>query len=661
MTSLNPAQLAAIDYQQGPLLVLAGAGSGKTRVITEKIARLVASGLAPNRIAAITFTNKAAREMRLRATGLLRSQDAEGLIVSTFHSLGLRMLQIEHAAVGLRRGFTIFDADDSAALIKDLAPTGTKPDTLAVLHGLVGRWKNQGLDPDQASAAIKTARESEAASLYMAYQNRLAKFNAVDFDDLIRLPLDLLTRNEELRHAWRERLRYLLVDEYQDTNAAQYQLLRLLAGPRGAFTAVGDDDQSIYAWRGAQPENINLLARDYPALKVIKLEQNYRCTGRILRAANQVIGNNPHLHPKKLWCTHGDGETIRVLECPDAEAEAERVVASIMHRQFKDNARWNHFAVLYRGNHQARAMEKALRAAGVSYQLSGGTSFFDRSEVKDVLSYLRLLVNPEDDSAFLRVVNTPRREIGSTTLERLATLAGSKNLSLLRASSSPALQQMLPARAAASLDQFAAMISELARLGQANDASVVVGQLLQRIGYANWVQQQNRDPALAERRWQNVEELLEWIAQMQRGSNGLQQLSAQLALITSMDRDDDSANQVRLMTLHAAKGLEFPHVYLIGCEEGMLPHQGALDEGMLEEERRLMYVGITRAQSTLTLSYAARRQRYGETLRCAPSRFLSELPVEDLHWSGRDSERDQAHSREMAQTHLSRLKALLDS
>jgi len=657
--SLNPAQRAAALYTDGPLLVLAGAGSGKTRVITEKIAHLIEKcHLAPAKIAAITFTNKAAREMRDRAGKLLKGNAVDELLVCTFHALGLKFLQIEHAAAGLKRGFSIFDADDTQAIYKDLLPKGIKNDQLYAIANLVSRAKNEGLTPEQAAAAALGARESEAAALYAKYQKRLAAFNAVDFDDLIRLPLALLDSDEKICAVWRERLRYLLVDEYQDTNTAQYRLLKLLAGPRGAFTAVGDDDQSIYAWRGANPGNLDELARDYPQLKVIKLEQNYRCTRRILRAANAVIANNPHAHLKKLWSDLGEGAPIRVLECRDDEHEAERVAGEIAHLAEKHKARWHEFAILYRGNFQSRPLEKALRLARVPYHLTGGTAFLERTEVKDLLAYLRLMVNPEDDAAFLRIVNMPRRDIGATTLEKLGELAQSRGLSLLRAAASDAILKQLASRPAAALVGFGELIHELTQTTRRLSAADLVDELIRRTRYAEYLAEQVKDQAARARRLENLNELAGWFRAMQREGSSAGDLAAQLALLTHADRADPG-NAARLMTLHSAKGLEFRFVYLIGVEEGTLPHEGSIEEGRLDEERRLMYVGITRAKEYLTLSFAARKRRFGEILTNDPSRFLSEMPRDDLHWSGRDVEQDQQHARELASSHLAKLAALL--
>ncbi|MFC4819043.1 UvrD-helicase domain-containing protein [Dokdonella ginsengisoli] len=656
--SMNPQQRAAVEYCDGPLLVLAGAGSGKTRVITEKIAYLIRRrNLSASKIAAITFTNKAAREMRERVGRLVSGSAAEGLTVCTFHALGLKFLQLEHARANLRRGFSVLDADDTQSIVKELAPKNAKPDVLFALQSLLSRAKNEGLTPDEAAARAASPREREAAEIYAAYQRRLAAFNAVDFDDLIRLPLGVLETDAEARTAWRERLRYLLVDEYQDTNSAQYRLVKTLAGERGLFTAVGDDDQSIYAWRGANPENLAELAKDYPQLKVVKLEQNYRCGRRILRAANAVIAHNAHVFEKKLWSQEAEGPPIRVLECRDDEHEAECVAGSIAHLAEKHKAPWHEFAVLYRGNHQSRALEKALRMARVPYHVTGGTAFLDRAEVKDLLAYLRLINNPDDDAAFLRVVNLPRRDIGATTLEKLGELAGARHVSLLRAAQSDAVLGQLAARSASSLVGFAGLIGELAARAERMAAADLVEELIRRVGYAEHVAAQIKEPALRERRLENLKELAEWFRAMQKdGAAG--DLAAQLALLSHGDRDDPG-NAARLMTLHSAKGLEFRFVFLVGLEDGTLPHEGSLAEGRVEEERRLMYVGITRAKEQLSMSYAKRKRRFGEILANEPSRFLKELPGEDLHWSGRDAEQDAAHRQELASSHIARLANLL--
>ncbi|HJR09908.1 MAG TPA: UvrD-helicase domain-containing protein [Rhodanobacteraceae bacterium] len=656
---LNPQQRAAVEYVDGPLLVLAGAGSGKTRVITEKIAHLIERGLVPpEKIAAITFTNKAAREMHERACKRIKGDAASAPSVCTFHALGLKFLQIEHARAGLRRNFSVLDADDSAGLVKELAGAGVKSDRLFQLRSLLSRLKSEGLTPEQALDAARAPRELEAAQLYTAYQRRLAAFNAVDFDDLIRLPVAVLQQDEEVRAAWRERIRYLLVDECQDTNATQYAFLKLLAGERGGFTCVGDDDQSIYAWRGADPGNLDKLSQDYPKLRVVKLEQNYRCAQRVLRAANALIAHNPHAHPKKLWSAHADGERIRVLECRDAEHEAERVASQLMHLRDQHQLAWSDCAVLYRGNHQARPLEKAFQLGRVPYHLTGALGFLDRAEVKDVLAYLRLVANPDDDAAFLRVVNVPRREIGATTLEKLGELAQSKHLSLLRAAHSPAALQQLAARPAAALAGFVDLIAALAQHAKHANAADLVQEILRRTRYAEHLTHASKDPALHERKLGNVRELMDWFRAMDSGKARADDLAAQLALLNHADKDD-GGDAVRMMTLHAAKGLEFRCVHIVGCEDGTLPHEGAIDEGRLDEERRLLYVGITRAREWLRMSYSVQGRRYGQVFKQKPSRFLEELPAAELRRDGTDPEADERSRRDVAAAQLAKIAAML--
>ena len=656
---LNPPQRAAVLHDQGPLLVLAGAGSGKTRVIVEKIAHLVDSGRYPaKRIAAITFTNKSAKEMRERVGKRIKGEAAGELTICTFHALGLKFLQIEHAAVGLRRGFSIFDADDSAAQVKDLMP-GAKPEAIEDTKNLISRAKNAGLSPEQALAAARSTREMEAARLYARYQARLSSFNAVDFDDLIRLPVQVLEENTEVVAAWRERIGYLLVDECQDTNDAQYRLLKAIAGPRGHFTCVGDDDQSIYAWRGANPENLQQMARDYPALQIIKLEQNYRCSNRVLRAANALIARNPHEHPKTLWSDQADGERIRVWECRDGEHEAEKVAAEIFFQHESAQVPWNEFCILFRGNHQSRPLEKALQLLRVPYHLTGGTAFLERQEVKDALAWLRVLANPDDDAAFLRAVQSPKREVGATSLARLAELAASKHLPMSRAAQSMGALQQLPPRAANGLGAFNDAIADLRAHAAQLSAADLVRRLAEKSGLLADLRGQCRDEASFQRRKANLDELAEWFEGGPRGASA-GDLAAQLALLSRNDKDD-GGNQVRLMSLHAAKGLEFGCVFIVGCEDGTLPHEAALEEGSLEEERRLMYVGITRAKSRLWLSHSRETRRFREKLRLQPSRFLDELPAAELQRDGADPVADAAAKKERASAGFAAIQALLDT
>ena len=657
---LNPPQQQAVLHTEGPLLVLAGAGSGKTRVIIEKIAHLIHTGRYPaKRIAAITFTNKSAREMRERVARRIRGDAAQDLTVSTFHALGLRILQVEHARLGLRRGFSIFDADDSAAQLKDLLPPGSKPDVADAAKQLIGRAKNAGLSPQQAAEAARSAREHEAAALYARYQQRLSAFNAVDFDDLIRLPVQLLESDADAVAGWRERIGYLLVDECQDTNDAQYRLLKAIAGEPGQFTVVGDDDQSIYAWRGANPENLQQMARDYPALQVVKLEQNYRCSNRVLRAANALIARNPHEHPKTLWSDQADGERIRVWECRDSEHEAEKVAAEIFFQHESAQVPWNEFCILFRGNHQSRPLEKALQLLRVPYHLTGGTAFLERQEVKDALAWLRVLANPDDDAAFLRAVQSPKREVGATSLARLAELAASKHLPMSRAAQSMGALQQLPPRAANGLGAFNDAIADLRGHAAQMSAADLVRRLAEKSGLLADLRSQCRDEASFQRRKANLDELAEWFEGGPRGASA-GDLAAQLALLSRNDKDD-GGNQVRLMSLHAAKGLEFGCVFIVGCEDGTLPHEAALEEGSLEEERRLMYVGITRAKSRLWLSHSRETRRFREKLRLQPSRFLDELPAAELQRDGADPVADAAAKKERASAGFAAIQALLDT
>ncbi|TDK22991.1 ATP-dependent DNA helicase Rep [Luteimonas aestuarii] len=660
--SLNPQQSAAVMRCDGPMLVLAGAGSGKTRVIVEKIAHLIQSGRYPaRRIAAITFTNKSAKEMRERVARRIKGDAAEGLTLCTFHALGLRILQVEHEKVGLRRGFSIFDSDDTLAQLKDLMP-GAKPDAVQAMQSLVSNIKNAGLSPEQAAEAARSAREHEAASLYARYQSRLAAFNAVDFDDLIRLPVQLLETDAEAIAAWRERIGYLLVDECQDTNDAQYRLLKALAGPRANFTCVGDDDQSIYAWRGANPENLAQMARDYPALAVVKLEQNYRCSNRVLRTANALIANNPHEHPKTLWSANADGERIRVWECRDAAHEAERVAAEIQFQHSLHEAPWSEFCILFRGNHQSRALEKALQLLRIPYHLSGGTAFLDRGEVKDALSWLRLVANPDDDSAFLRAVQSPNRGVGQTSLAKLAELARHAHLPLSRAAESIGLLKQLQPRVANALGAFSDIVRSLRADANHLPPTELVRKLNEKSGLLAALREQCKSDELFRIRRGNLDELADWFEgagnNRARGA-GPGELAAQLALLSHADKGDPG-NQVRLMSLHAAKGLEFRFVFIVGMDDNTLPHEASLDEGRLDEERRLLYVGITRAKEQLWLSYALEAQRWGTKLKLAPSRFFEELPAAELQRDGADPVADAARKQVRAQVGFANIRALLD-
>ncbi|MES1924586.1 UvrD-helicase domain-containing protein [Salinisphaera sp. T31B1] len=661
LPQLNRQQEAAVRYLDGPLLVLAGAGSGKTGVITRKIAYLIKRGYAGDRIAAVTFTNKAAREMKQRAGKLIRSEDARGLTVSTFHSLGLQMIRAEHAALGYKARFSIFDAEDADKLLADLV--GRDGDARKTARFAISAWKSALIDPE-AAATMAQGSEIPIAKAYAEYQRRLKAYNAVDFDDLLSLPVTLLRGDPAARERWQNRFRYLLVDEYQDTNAAQYELMRLLAGGRAAFTVVGDDDQSIYAWRGARPGNIADLSRDFPHLKVIKLEQNYRSVGHVLSAANQLIQANQRAYEKTLWSAMGPGDRIRILACPDEAGEAERVVSELSAHRLRTGNQLGNYAVLYRGNFQSRAFEKAMREHNIAYRVSGGRSFFERSEIRDLAAYLRLLTNTDDDAAFLRVINLPRRELGPATLETLARYAGQRHRSLFDAARGIGLTGGINDRAGRRLEEFVDWATTLAAMGESTPVRELVVTLIRDIGYRDWLRDTAANTRAARKRLENVDEFLSWLGHVEENSDGtprtLDEVVRRLSLMDFASQSEkDIDNQVHLLTLHAAKGLEFDHVYLAGLEEGLLPHHACMDDDKIEEERRLLYVGITRARKTLALSYARQRRRGGEMTDSTPSRFLEELPREEIDWPQAGGRRDAKAEAEHGRDQVAALKAML--
>ncbi len=644
MPQLNPRQREAVRYIDGPCLVLAGAGSGKTSVITRKIAYLIERCDQPARhIAALTFTNKAAREMKERVASLVKGSAARGLTVSTFHNLGLNIIRREYKVLGFKPGFSIFDAEDAQGLLKELLlkDGDLDSDHLKRVQHQISNWKNDLVGPDEVLAMAQSPGEQTIARVYERYNQALKAYNAVDFDDLILIPVQLFQRDPEVLTRWQRRIRYLLVDEYQDTNSSQYLLVKLLVGTRGSLTVVGDDDQSIYAWRGARPENMALLKEDFPGLKVIKLEQNYRSTSRILRVANHLIAHNPHEFDKALWSEMGLGEEIRVVRCANEDAEAERVATEILTSRLRYQRKFRDYAVLYRGNHQSRLLEIKLQQHQIPYKISGGSSFFSKTEIKDVMAYLRLIVNPDDDNAFLRIINTPRRQIGTSTLETLGRYATERHIGLYSALNEMGLDRQLSEKALERLRRFGHWMAGVHRRCEGEDPVAAIREMLEDMDYEGWLHQNASTPKAAERRWDNVNYLVESLAKtLERGDDGgdsnVQDAIAKLVLRDLLERqeEEDDADQVQLLTLHASKGLEFPHVYMLGLEEDLLPHRNSIEDGNIEEERRLTYVGITRAQRTLTMTLAQKRKQFGEIFDTTPSRFLDELPAEDIEYEG---------------------------
>ncbi len=655
LSGLNPPQRAAVQYLDGPLLVLAGAGSGKTRVITHKIAWLLREcAYRADAVAAITFTNKAAREMQERVGRLLEGVSARGLTVTTFHSLGLRLLREEAAHAGLKPRFSIFDAADAGAIVADILKTTDKA-LIRQTATRISAWKNALLSPAQALQTAEDDASAVAARVYDRYDATLRAYQAVDFDDLIRLPADVLGSQAAVRERWQNRLHHVLVDEYQDTNAAQYRLLKLLTGVRAAFTAVGDDDQSIYGWRGADAGNLQALREDYPHLRVVKLEQNYRSCTHILQAANRLIAHNPKLFEKKLWSDLGPGDEVRLLTLADEAQEAEQVVMRLLAHKFEHRTRFGDYAILYRGNHQARPFEQALRNEKIPYRLSGGQSFFDKAEIKDLTAYLRLLLNPDDDPAFIRAVTTPRRGIGPATLEKLGAAAARLQTSLFAAVDSALAAEMLGERQLAPLREFCAYMARMEWNAARLPAGEIMEDLLSAIGYEAYLYD-SEEARTAQSKWGNVRDFVGWLAKKgEEDGKTLLELAQTLALITLLEeKSDEEADAVKLSTLHAAKGLEYGHVFLVGVEEGLLPHQSAVDEGRLEEERRLMYVGITRARRSLTLCACAKRKKGREAVGCEPSRFVAEMGLESAARA-----RDKGEEKRSGSARLAQLKAML--
>ena len=671
--NLNSQQKAALKYIDGPLLVLAGAGSGKTSVITQKIAYLVEQCDIPARnIAAVTFTNKAAREMKARVSKLMPKDKARGLTVSTFHNLGLTIIRTEIKTLGFKPGFSILDQEDCRKLLKELMVRHSELDDklLDQVQSTISNWKNSLLEPGQATGASDSTGEQGIAMLYERYQRALKAYNAVDFDDLIMTPVMLFRQYPDILSKWQRRIRYLLVDEYQDTNLAQYELVKTLVNEKQALTVVGDDDQSIYAWRGARPENLMQLQTDFPSLEIIKLEQNYRSTGRILRAANTLIDNNPHLISKQLWSELGPGDPLRLISAENEEDECERVVNEIIDMRLKRRCKYSDFAVLYRGNYQAKLVEIKLQSQNIPYEITGGQSFYAKTEIKDVMAYLRLLINPDDDNALLRIINTPRRQVGPTTLEKLGNYANQRGLSLYSAIDEVGLSASMPENNLQRLRRFKHWVQQVSKNVYSGNPIAAINEMLSDADYLGWLHQNASSDHVAQKRWANVTFLLAQLTQVlkndssdnenDKGDSAIESAIAKLILRDILDREEEESadDKVQLLTLHAAKGLEFPHVFMIGMEEDILPHRNSVEGGQIEEERRLAYVGITRAQRTLTMTCARQRTQFGEKSATTPSRFVDELPEDDLIRIGGNVEVNEEQNQAKGEESLAALKSL---
>jgi DNA helicase II / ATP-dependent DNA helicase PcrA len=626
---LNPEQETAVRTTDGPLLILAGAGTGKTRVITARVAYLIAQGVAPEQILAVTFTNKAANEMRERLAKQIEKAQAKKVTMATFHALCVRILRQDIEKLGYKRNFSIYDEGDQMGLIKKLITR------LAA--------KDEKLDPNVAKNLISKAKnhswnappdeQTLIGAVYLKYQAELKTLNSVDFDDLLVLTVRLLAEHVDVRERWQRRFGYLMIDEFQDTNRLQLELVSHLADSRNNVAVVGDDDQSIYGWRGAEVSNILEFETHFPNPVVVKLEQNYRSTNAILSTANKLIKNNPRRRPKQLWSARGDGQKVRIVQMNDDRQEAEFISNEIAQRQITDAAKWEDFAVLFRMNAQSRLVETNLRALKIPYRVVGGKSFFDRREVKDVLAYASALLNTEDDVSLLRIINTPARGISSVTIER-ATEASSRNkCSVFAALRDGGLRAELGSRAVLAIDAFLELIESFeTKLHQPlTNQAEVLRELIKQVGYLEDLRRTCKTPEEGLSRESNVVEMLKSFDEYQgRSTDGLRGFLDEMMLRNEREdeKDDMNGTGVTLITLHAAKGLEFPHVYLMGVEEGVLPHDRSKLEGTVDEERRLLYVGITRAQTSLALTWCRSRIKYGGAQPCTASSFLKELPPE---------------------------------
>jgi superfamily I DNA/RNA helicase len=661
LSDLNERQLEAVTHLDGPLLVLAGAGSGKTRVITYRIAHLIRLGVPPDRVLALSFTNKAAREVAERAQALVGPERAQGLTVSTFHSLGLRILREEIRRLGFDTRFTLHTEADQRSLVREIVREASLPHDPAEVQAVFGLWKNKGLDPDDVSASPGDSRTAALRRAYAAYQALLRAHNAVDFDDLLLLPLRVFRESPDCLRHWQNRFRYVLVDEYQDTNPVQFQLLHALAGTRRNLCVVGDDDQAIYGWRGAEVDQILRFEEDFPGAKVVLLEENYRSSHTILETAHAVVAQIPNRRSKRLWSGKGPGEQVGWIEAEDAAGEAEEVVSTILAESYRTRRPWSHFAVLYRTNAQSRPFEEAMRSHALPHRVLGGSRFFDRKEIRDVLAYLKAIHNPRDDASLMRIANVPKRGLGPQTLLRLHAEAQNRDVSLRQALREA---EGLSAQARAGARSLLELLKSYGRRFLAEGlTSDGLRQFINDSGLRAEVEASHESPRAAARRLEILDELAASVADAPKvkGKAELGLYVEQLSLDPPTESDDARDDAVTLMTLHSAKGLEFPVVFLAGMEEGLLPHARDRTESArdLEEERRLCYVGMTRAQERLYLCHARTRRRRGVARVSAPSRFLAEIPLQLTEQGGAAPKRSAAEKEVMAKNFFQGVQDLL--
>ena len=627
---LNPEQEAAVRTTEGPLLILAGAGSGKTRVITMRVAFMISQGIAPENILAVTFTNKAATEMRERLAGMVAHEEAKKVTMSTFHALCVRILRQDIQALGYKKNFSIYDEGDQLGLIKKITARIAARDEKLDPHNAknaISKAKNNGWREPQDDKTLLGA-------VFARYNAELKLLNAVDFDDLILLTVQLLNEHSEIRERWQRRFRYVMVDEFQDTNRLQLDLVALIAGAREPgvrpnVAVVGDDDQSIYGWRGAEVSNILEFETHFPNPKVVKLEQNYRSTNIILGTANSLIKNNPRRRPKKLWSAKEGGEKVKIIAMPDDRQEAEFIAEEINARKTAESLKWEDFAVLFRMNAQSRLMEENLRRLHVPYRIIGGKSFFDRREVKDVLAYASCLLNVDDDVALLRIVNTPARGISDATVEKATQWSITREQSVFKALRDPEFLSTLRKSTQESIETFATFLDDFeTKLHEPlSNQPAVLRTLIKDSGYLADLQRTCKTPEEWLDREKSINDIMASFDQYEgRSDKGLQGFLDEMMLRQEREEDkEDDQGGVTLITLHASKGLEYPHVYLMGVEEGVIPHDRSKLEGTVDEERRLLYVGITRAQKTLSLTWCRQRMKYGSAAPCLASSFLKEF------------------------------------